>query len=162
MKKLYLLIGLILLLAGCAAEETFETLGNVQLSGDEIAQREILLELPEDASVRVIADNGGRIYFCNGYEIAVEVMSSGSIGATVQAMTGYSAEKLTVITTNQADLTKHECVWTCAGENGEQVGRLVILDDGKHHYCLSLTTSEKEAGSLASCWKELCDSFDIE
>ncbi len=158
-KILSVIILLAVLLCGCAGAESFETVADVYepLESAEPASLDYLV--PDKNAVKVFGTDGSRLYLCDGYEIAVETFSSGDLNQTVKELTGYARDSLTVMETGTSELARYECVWTAAGESGEQVGRTVILDDGKYHYCLSLTALEEEAGSLQQVWQEIMGSF---
>jgi len=87
--------------------------------------------------------------------ILIQSFSSGNLDATLRELTGFGREKLSVIETNG----RYECVWTAAGEDGNVVGRAVILDDGNYHYCMTVMADEEDALQLRSAWKTLFDSF---
>ena len=161
MRKLLAIFGVLMMLSGCASQETFESLGDVlgQQNGTEPAQVDFLI--PESESVEVIRGDSGSLYLCDGYEIAVETMTSGDISKTVETLSGYARDCLTVMQTGTTELARYECVWTSAGEAGDQVGRTVILDDGRYHYCLTLTASAEDSGSLQETWQEIISSFCV-
>ena len=54
------------------------------------------------------------------YEILVETMASGDLDATLRSLTGYTADRLTVIRTQQNDADRYDFVWTAAGEVRER------------------------------------------
>ena len=66
MKKLILLAGVLLLLTGCAAEPTFETLSDEYVQPAIAQTHQMTLSLPEDASVLTVQSDGGDLYFCDG------------------------------------------------------------------------------------------------
>lgn len=162
MKKLWILLVLMLTLAGCGAAETFETVDDVYAPQDIAEPKEVTLTLPVDASAQVMESEYGRLYFCEGYDMMLETTASGDLDRTLQTLTGYSRDSLTVMETAVSDIRRFECVWTSAGEAGDQVGRAVILDDGSYHYCLSVMAPAEEAGSLQESWQELLQSFDLQ
>ncbi len=127
-----------------------------------MAPQVITFDLPEDAAAQVISGENGTLYFCDGYEIMVQTLSSGDLNRTLQTLTGYSADALTVIETATSNVKRYESAWTAAAEEGDQVGRTVILDDGNYHYCLSVMASAREAGSLQECWQALFSSLALQ
>lgn len=161
MKKLWIVLALAAVLSGCAGKESFETMQDVYApQGAQEAQR-IQISLPKDAAASAMEGATGKIYFCDGYEIALETMDAGSVGETIRLLTGYKREELTVLETKLAGMTRYECAWVAVGESGDLIGRLAILDDGIHHYCLTTTALAEEAASLYQDWGALFESFSV-
>lgn len=156
MKKLCILLTCILLLTGCTAAETFETIADVYGEQNLPEPKEVLLSIPEDA--QVVAGDSGMLYLCNGYEITVETMESGDINATLRQLTGFESDDLTVMETAQMGQNRYECVWTAAGEGGDMVGRVAVLDDGCYHYCVTVTGSA-ENSALQETFQALMVGF---
>ena len=161
MKKMAAVILAALLLSGCSARETFETLGNVWEQEGQVSCKELLFDLPADASTAVFSESGG-IWFCDGYEITKETLSGGDIGRSVQQITGYSMDSLTCIETASGQVQRLECAWTAAGEDGDQVCRAVILDDGVYHYVLTVMAPAEEAGSVQEAWQAIFASVRLQ
>lgn len=163
MKKLGMMIlALMFLLSGCLSAPVFETLEGVDVNGEVPAVKKISFDLPKDASVQTVQGTSGRIYFCDGYEIMVETFSAGDLNKTLQSLTGFSRDVLTVVQTKVDGIDRYSCVWTSIGETGEQVGRLTILDDGGYHYCLSVMTPAENSLKLQPVFGALFESFMLE
>jgi len=156
MKKVCFLLIFVLLLTGCQAAQTFETVQDVYAPQTQNAPREVMLELPEH--VQTIAGEGGKLYLCDGFDVTVETLASGNLSSTVQQLTGFAPDALTMLQTAVSDVDRYECVWTSAGENGDAVGRAVILDDGQYHYCVTVMSQADMAGELSEIWQELLNS----
>lgn len=162
MKKLWITIFLAaLMLTGCGAKEVFETLGNVLIEPGNTIAREIHMALPDDAAVRSMEGQTGTIYLCDGYEIMVETLVAGNLNATLQTLTGFCREDLTVMQTQRDDLVCYECVWSSAGEAGDQVSRTMILDDGYYHYCVTFCAAFQDSGSLQQQWQAIIDTIVV-
>lgn len=161
MKKIWIVIALVFTMCGCAAQ-TFETVDDVYAPQQEISPQKTAFLIPEDAAAQVMENQNCRLYFCDGYEIMLETMAAGDLNETIQTLTGYSADALTVMETSASEVKRYECVWTAAGEAGDQVGRAVILDDGSYHYCMSVMASAQEAGSLQKTWEDLLRTFSLQ
>ena len=160
MKMLCVICGLLILLSGCAAQDTFETLGDDINHAGATLPAQVDFMLPK-GEVEVIRGDTGSLYLCEGYEIAVETMPSGDLNKTVATLSGYAKDSLTMMETGTSELARYECVWTSAGEGGDQVGRTLILDDGRFHYCITLTASAEESGGLQETWQEILGSFTL-
>jgi hypothetical protein len=162
MKRLWIIGVLMMMLCGCASVEDFETMKDVYAPQNLSDPAQISLIIPADAASPVMESENGKLYFCDGYEIMVQTMEAGDLNSTLESLTGYTKDSLTVIETMTDDVRRYECVWTAAGEAGDQVGRAVIMDDGSYHYCVSVMAHALESGSLQETWQELFTSFKIQ
>ena len=163
MKKLGIwVLAVVLLLCGCEATPVYETLSGVDLTGEHPVMKQMHFVLPEDAAVQTVSGSTGRIYLCDGYEIMAETFESGDLDKTLRNLTGFSRDALTIMRTKVDGVDSYSCAWTSVGENGEQVGRTVIFDDGGYHYCLSVTAPVQNVLALQPVFQELFDSFVLE
>lgn len=161
MKKIAACLLFALLLSGCAAEETFETIAD-ELVVEVMAQpREISVQLPDNAVTPVMDGDSAQIFLSSDYEILMETLPAGDLNATVQAVSGYGKDRLTILSTRQDDITRHEFVWACAGEEGDRLGRAVILDDGHYHYCMSVLRDAETKEESQIVWSEVFNSFAL-
>lgn len=155
MKKCFILVAFTILLSGCAAQ-TFETVDDAPVQ--TVMQPEYKMELALEDGVTPISGEQGTIYLCDGYEIAVQVLSAGDIAKTLRAVTGFGREELTVFETRYEDMNRLECVWTAVGETGDMTARCVIFDDGLHHYCVSVMAAAEDAAALIPAWNAILES----
>ena len=158
MRRLFCLLPLCLLLCGCGAEETLETVADEWLVPAMAQPREISVRLPEDAVVPVLEQDSSQLYMAQGYELMLETLSAGDLNATIRALSGYERDQLTVMQTRQGEADRYDFVWTAAGEQGERLGRGVILDDGDYHYCLSVL---RDPGETLIVWQDVFSSFGL-
>ena len=149
------------LLCGCGAQETYETVHDVWMEGELPEARSILVELPGESALPVMEHDGGRAYVCNDYEIYIQTMPGGDLGATLETMSGFAPEKLTVLSTSQEDVSRHEFVWATAGEAGDLLGRGVVLDDGYYHYTMTVLRSAQKAEHSSVVWDGVFSSFRL-
>ncbi len=159
MKKWCLILVLGLLLTGCSSAQTFETLGDIDMAPAVQQKGELIVSVPDPAEV--VQGESGTLYLCRDYSLTVEVLSAGDLNGTVQKLTGFGMDDLTVISTAAGDTSRYECVWTAVGEGGDWVGRTLVLDDGKCHYCVSMQYSATEAAGMPETWQEITDSIRI-
>ena len=157
-KRWIWMAAVVLMLSGCAAQETYETVMDVWQEQQTPPPRAIAVDLPGETALPVMESNGGRAYVTSDYEIYIQTMPGGDLSATMEAMSGYRQEDLTVMTTLQEDATRYEFVWASAGENGDRLGRGMILDDGNFHYCLSVLADAEDAQNCQQVWEELFTS----
>ena len=158
MKKLGFILPLLLLLSGCAAKETLETVADELIQPVMAQPGEISVRLPENAVAPVLESDKRQLYMSESYEIVIETMESGDVNATIQTLSGYEKDQLTVMQTETDRATRYEFVWSCAGETGQRLGRGVILDDGNYHYCLSVLR-DADAEKSQIVWSDVFASF---
>lgn len=161
MKKCGLWIVLLLVLTGCTAEETFETVSDELVQSAMARPREITVRLPDNAVAPVLESDSEQVYLSEDYEIVIETMSAGDLDATVREVSGFSKEQLTVMETQWDDVTRYEFVWVSAGEQGDRLGRGVILDDGNYHYCMSVLRDAEDTEMSQIVWRDVFGSFDL-
>ena len=161
MKKTVLIGLLALLLCGCRAEETLETVADEWITPVMASPREVSVSLPGEASVPAMESENGRLYLCEDYEVSIQTLDSGDLNATIRTVSGYQAEDLTVMETNLDGISRYEFVWTSAGERGDRLGRGVILDDGDYHYVMTVLRDEGTTESSQVVWSEVFRSFSL-
>ena len=152
---------LVFLLCGCGAEETFETVTDVQVLPVMAQPKQISVRLPDDGIAPVLEMDDRQVYLSEEYEIVMETLSAGDLEATVRALCGYALEQLTVIQTQQEDFDRYEFVWVSTGEVGDRLGRAVILDDGAYHYCMSVLRDAASVETSQIVWSEVFGSFTL-
>ena len=86
-KCVYFLLSLFLL-AGCAQQETFETISDEIPSAEPVSARQVNLTLPEEAAVPASESESGKLYLCDGYEILLQTLPAGNLDATLRNVTG--------------------------------------------------------------------------
>ncbi len=159
MKKLWILLILCVLLCGCAAAPTFETVDDVYTPSAGPQALEMELDLPKNAAM--LTSNGENLYFCSGYELMTQTLPSGDLEKTLKSITGYDRDHLTLLETSRDGMPCYTCAWTSLGESGNRVGRAVILDDGHYHYCLSVMADAEVAGQVQAQWQEVLASVQL-
>ena len=161
MRRFALLLGFLLVLAGCGTEEVFETVSDdmaIQVSAEPM---EIYVDIPDDSVMPVMESNFGRVYICNDFDVAVQTLEAGDLDATVRTVSGFGREDLTIIETKTEEGKKYEFVWSSAGEMGQQVGRAAILDDGSYHYVVSAVIDAEKLEAYQEVWNGMFESFHI-
>lgn len=162
MKKILCLVLLALLLAGCGAEPTFETIGDLQVQTASAPAQQIFLDLPKNAKLETMGAQGqDKLYLCDGFTVSVQTLEAGDLDRTLRSATGYGKEELTLMQTGAADSKIYRCVWAAAGEGQTQVGKTCIVDDGSYHYVLTVMVPEEDAGRLNEQVQSVLDSFQV-
>ena len=158
MKRWLWMIVLAVLLCGCKAEETLETVSDEWIVPVMAQPREISVRLPDNVVVPVMEQDGRKLYMGQNYEILLETLAAGDLNDTIRTISGFEKEQLTVLQTRQEELDRYEFVWTATGERGELLGRAVILDDGNYHYCMTVLRDAEESIVV---WQDVFSSFAL-
>ena len=161
MRKMIVILISVLMLAGCGSTQTLETIADEPVLAVSAEQRKVKVELPDDAAVMTMSCDNKTIYLCGGYEICFEVLDAVDLDRTIKQVTGFHEEYLTVLKTGYEGFSKHEMVWSSAGETGDYLGRAVVLDDGDHHYVLSALAPADMVQNLEGQWEEMFASFQF-
>ena len=160
MKKLLIIPLIVLLLCGCSKETMLETVTDEQAEQVIAAVRRIQVNLPSELSTPVLqSQENGTLYLCDDYSVTMQTMQSGDLIKTIRTATGLSKDNLQIQTTRQGNVKRYQFVWTANGEQGIQVGRTCILDDGMYHYVLTALADERAAGQVQETWREIFASF---
>lgn len=161
MKRMLVFALVMMLLSGCAAEETLETIADDLVQPVMAQPREIAVSLPGEVSVPTMEGDTGRMYLASDYEIYIQTMAAGDLNATIKAVSGYDRENLTVLETNPEGFDRYEFVWVSAGETGERLGRGVILDDGSYHYVMTVLRDAESTENSQIVWNDVFASFRL-
>ena len=161
-KKLWILLALTVILSGCSAQQTFENILDGWEMPEEAKMQQVQLTLPDEASVMTMqADNQDRLYLCNGYTVTVQTLPSGDMEETMLEVTGFDIDRLQMVNTRTLEAERVDCVWTSAGEGGDQVCRAVVLDDGNFHYVVTTMADASVSGELTQVWNDLFSSVQL-
>lgn len=160
MKKMIALVCTMLMLTGCSVQ-TFEKVEDLNDVPALATPATLLMDLPEEAAAPAMQGSSGTLYFCGNYDIMVEVMPSGNLNSTLQILTGFEREELNLMQTLRCGVDCYEGVWSAAGEAGDHVGRVLVLDDGSYHYCVSVMAMAEDAGQCTEDWNQLLESVAL-
>ena len=162
MKKWIAMIGVAVLLAGCGAKATFETVTDDDALPVSVVVRRIDLELPKEASQPVMKTDGGdTLYMCNGYTLTMQTLPGGDLDRTMRQITGYGKDQLHSVRTRIPMADRYDLVWSAAGEGGDQILRAAVLDDGQNHYAVTVSADAESAGDLQKNWNQLLGSVSL-
>lgn len=158
MKKVVVVLLCMCLLNGCSSP-VFETLGDVEhVSATLPAQREICLQLPQDALLLTSADRQS-LYICENFEVAVQTFAGGDLDRTMQQISGFSSSQLTIMETFCSDHKRYDMVWVATGEGGDLLCRGALIDDGVCHYTMVAMADSALAPTLKEAWNAIFASF---
>ena len=158
MKRWLWMMVLAVLLCGCKAEETLETVSDEWIVPVMAQPKGISVRLPENTILPVMEQDGRKLYMGQNYEILLETLAAGDLNDTIRTISGFEKEQLTVLQTRQGELDRYEFVWTATGERGELLGRAEILDDGNYHYCMTVLRDAEESIVV---WQDVFSSFAL-
>lgn len=161
MRKIGVVLVLALFLTGCGTEVTLETVADEMVQSVSAQPREVQVELPEEAVLPAMESDTGVLYMCKDYDVSIQTLDGGDMEKTIQDISGYSSEELTVMQTSDGDFTRCEFVWTTAGESGDQVGRAAVIDDGSYHYVLSVMADAEVTQQYKEIWNGMFESFTL-
>lgn len=162
MKKWKVLaVTLVLLLSGCGAAETMETISDDLVAPAAVASHQISLVLPSQAASPTVESDSDRLYQCETYDIRVQTLPGGDLNESVRTVSGYEKDSLTIMHKEKDGFDCYEFAWASAGEAGDQVGRAMLLDDGSFHYCVSVLGQAAWSRENQVYWQELFDSFTL-
>lgn len=162
MKRIWWLLVASVLLCGCSTPQALETVTDELLLSTAAPQKSLSVKLPSDAaSAAMAAEDGAQLYFCDGYVLTLHTAPGGDLNRTAKALCGYGRDRLTVMETKLGGLKRYDWTWTSAGEGSVQVGRAAVLDDGDHHYCMTVMADENGSGALDTRWDALFASMGL-
>ncbi|MBE6950660.1 MAG: hypothetical protein E7451_04910 [Ruminococcaceae bacterium] len=160
MKILLWMVVLMMCFTGCGAdaEPVFETVEDeiVEVAAAEPAP--ISVWLPDGAAAQTMAETG-ECYVWGECELRIQTLDGGDIRATLEQLTGLSADKLTVMEYERDGMQLYQTVWSCTSEEGITLGRCMVADDGNYHYCVSLTAPEE--ADVSDDYAQICASLDL-
>ena len=150
------------LLSGCGAEEVFETVADVPAEPVMSPQRQVRVELPQDAAAHVMEDGeGAKMYLCDGYSLWLQTLPGGDLDRTVRTVSGLERQGLSLIGRMDGQVRRYEWVWSAAGENGDQLCRAAVLDDGQWHYCMATMVSAEDNAFVRERLDQVFSSFGV-
>ncbi|MBR7123109.1 MAG: hypothetical protein IKC95_06630 [Oscillospiraceae bacterium] len=162
MKKILYVLVCAAMLTGCGVQDVMETVTDDNVTPVMAQIQQVQVTLPDDAAVATLESaDAGKLYLCDGYVVTVQTMEAGDLDRTLRQCTGFSREHLTVMETVKSEIKRYDCVWSAAGEGGDQVARAAILDDGSYHYVVTVMAGFESAGELAKTWQEILDSIAL-
>lgn len=146
-------LGLIILLTGCSgvSQTGFEQVADDIPVSSAAPQYSMVLATPADTQ-EVAAFSGEQLYAQSegALTITTQVLQADHLDGLLRELTGLSQDHLTLMTTWQDGLPRHDLTWTAAGEGGMEVYRSVILDDGTYYYIATAAVPEEQAAAYAN------------
>lgn len=161
MKMLLVMLLAVLMLSGCGGAEVYETVTDELVLSTAAQPREIRFDLAQEPVLPAMESDGGQLYLCGDFDVMVQTLESGDLDSSVYQVSGFLPEELTLLQTESGDVDKYEFVWTSATDEGQQIGRATILDDGNYHYILSATVDSELIEEYQEIWNGIFESFEL-
>ncbi len=161
MKKAVWLLAVLLMLTGCGEKQTFEFVTDEAVVQTAAEPREVYFQLAEEPAMPAMESDGGKLYLCGDYDVMLQTLPSGDLEKSVAAVSGFSMEDLTVIQTGTGEIKKYEFVWSSTSEEGPQIGRATLLDDGNYHYVLATSVEAGKIEEYQEIWNGIFESFKL-
>lgn len=162
MIKIVLISVLLVFLTACGAPESFETVTDQLEVLPPALKLQPVVDLPGEEIRAVFGQEDLQMYFCEDYTLSIETRLSGDLQQTLLDTTGFSPEQLQLLETGYNGVKRYTGVWSGTGEQGDEINRVCILDDGSYHYILIATAPAGSAGALsAGQWQQVFGSFRL-
>lgn len=161
MKRAVWLLLVLLMLTGCAQEQTFEFVTDEAVVQTVAEPKEVYFQLAQEPAMPAMESDSGKLYLCGDYDVMLQTLQAGDLSRTVEQVSGFSLEDLTVIQTGTGDIKKYEFVWTTTADEGSCIGRATVLDDGNYHYVLSSTVEAGKIEEYQEIWNGIFESFKL-
>jgi len=159
-RVLALILG-ILLLTGCSTAETYELVTDELDVPVAVQPKEIHFFLAEETVMPVMESDEGKLYLCGEYDVMSQILEGGDLNKSVQKISGYLPEELTMIQTGSGEVDRYEFVWTGSSDEGQMICRATLLDDGEYHYVLSATVQADRIEEYQEIWNGIFESFEL-
>ena len=154
--KIVVLLLMLVFLAGCGAQaETWETVEDTIIQTEvSLSEYDITVGLPESA-LTDWTDNCCR-YETEHLQVETSAFQAVDLNAAVRYLSGFEADKLTILQTTRFDLPEYQFAWYCQTAEGGRLCRADLVMDGMNCYVVVCSFSE-EAGEPA--WAEARQVF---
>lgn len=154
--KIFAILSAILLLSGCGLQtEVWETVEDpISVSSEAEPIYDINIGLPE-AALTDTAEHCCR-YETESLQVETSSFFATDLNDAVLYLTGFEAEKLTILQTGRFGLPEYQFAWYSQTEEGGRLYRADLLMDGMTCYAVVCSYAE-DAGENA--WDEACGVF---
>lgn len=149
-------------LCGCSGGESFEVIADSFVDSPKAEPGKMVLDLPDEVTLSVMSGSDWQCYEGEHYQIILQTYPSGNLDQTLQQVTGYGKEHLSVMEISAMNIDKYFCAWSAVSEEGEVVGRCTVLDDGVYHYCLSILVNAEASGEVRDVVNGVFASYSLE
>ena len=142
----------LLLLSGCAAQYTWETVEDTIPAAAEFGSPAYRLTpgTAEDVLAPVFSEDGFTAVYeqkDGDYEITTQTMRAMDTDDIVRRLSGFAPEQIEVLRTQRFGMPEYQFAWYASGEEGGRLCRADVLCDGD--WCYAVTFSAREDCSAA-------------
>ena len=158
--KWVLSVVLLMVLAGCSAAPTWETVEDISLP--EIVQPaayEIQMALPDGAELLWETDSGKQ-YQLNHMEIESIRYYASDLDAAVEYVSGFAADRLDILETSRFGMPEYRFAWCSQTEEGARLYRADLVMDGSTCYAL-ICSAPEDAGEFHDQARQVFSSFGL-
>lgn len=166
MKKtaVLLIILTLLLLCACSAHNS-QTMEYVTDEIEPVSQpQEISFALPLNAVQTATSTDGSAVLYTQSegeYEILTQITPCTQIQQMIPTLTGYPAEQITWIETQQQNVPHFQFAWASASDAGETVSRACVIQKEDYCYSLVFTAPTGLGDKYQACMQDIFSSFCV-
>ena len=161
--KIIALLGILFLLTGCSVSTaTWETVEDQlpELStAAEQTRYDIAVGLPETALTDEVEDC--RRYETQALQVEVSTFFASDFQDAVHRLSGFSADKLTVLQTSRFGLPEYQFAWYCQTEEGGRLCRADMVMDGVTCYAVVCSAPESGGEAAREAARQVFSSFGL-
>lgn len=154
------LLCLCLLLTGCSVQTAqWETVADLTSVENDPPAYSITVGLPEEA---VTDKTEGRCrYETQNYWVETGAFYATDAESAIETLSGFSAEKLTVLKTSRFDLPEYQFAWFCQTEEGGRLCRADLVMDGMTCYAVVCSVPESAGEEPWAEARQVFSSFGL-
>ena len=151
---------MLLLLCGCSAKEA----AVVEYVTDTWAAPAytLVFSAPQEFSQQTFAE--GEVYQSQDGAVLLvsEVMPGADLEQAVQAVSGFSWDELEHVCIEREEWTECYLSWACVTEQGVQLSRCTLMDDGKCCYALTMTQPADQVSDNRQLEEDIFSTVSLE
>ena len=156
---------LVLLLSACAApvwETVKDEIPAVAVSAGEDDSYTIQVGVPENLSL-CEERNGWQLYAAQDGALEVETRTflTSGLDSAVRMVSGFEAEKLTILKTTRFDMPEYQFAWAAQTEQGMRLYRADLVLDGMTCYAVVCSHSEDVGTGCDTQIRQVFSSFGL-
>lgn len=156
---------LCVLLCACLADlPAWETVDDeVLLPAQSRRASSIVFSVPEDAVCQSLSPDGADALYeaADGSYAIITSVSQQSPETVMEALTGFCADDLSILTTTRFGLPEYQFVWSALDDEGERVYRAAMLCDELYCYTLCFSRPASAGSSYDAIQSRIFSSFGL-
>lgn len=157
--KIIALVGILFLLTGCSIQTaSWETVEDHSVSAEQ-ALYGIAVGLPETALTDEV--EGCRRYETQSLQVEVSTFFASDFDDAIHRLSGFSADKLTILQTQRFGLPEYQFAWYCQTEEGGKLCRADMVMDGMTCYAVVCCAPENGGEAAREEARQVFSSFGL-